>query len=94
MELFKAMNPNNERKGTQLPFEKLNQVRWLVRGKVLGNLLANWHKLTAYSLCVESNCDTKHQYKVREIKGMLADASLYWYIHFALPIVARYARKI
>ncbi len=59
MELFKTMNPDDEKKGTPLPFEKLSKTRWLVRGKVLGNILANWHELTAYFLCVESNCDTK-----------------------------------
>ncbi len=47
VELFNTMNPNDERKGTPLPFQKLSQTRWLVRGKVLGNILANWHELTA-----------------------------------------------
>ena len=90
VELFNTMNADDERKGIPLPFQKLTQTRWLVRDKVLGNILANWHELIAYFSCIEPNCDTKHRYKVRQIKGMLADPSLFWYTHFALLTVTEF----
>ncbi len=85
--LFDIMNPDDQRKGTPQPFQKLSQTRWLVRGKVLNKLLVNWHELVAYFTCVEQNCQSRHRYKVRQLKEMLMDPANFWYVHFALPVV-------
>lgn len=54
--LFKIMDPNEERKGTPLPFKQSSVTRWLVRGKVLNNILTNWEEQKAYFVCTEREC--------------------------------------
>lgn len=49
--LFKLMDPNEEGKGTSLPFQQAASSRWLVRGKVLHNILMNSEELKAYFMC-------------------------------------------
>ncbi|KAK3887018.1 hypothetical protein Pcinc_008900 [Petrolisthes cinctipes] len=39
--LFETMNMGEERAGTPLPFMSLSATRWLVRGKVIYNILVN-----------------------------------------------------
>jgi hypothetical protein len=47
---------------TPLPFEKPSFTRWLMRGKVMFNMLINWEELKAYFTSAEltqSQFDTK-----------------------------------
>lgn len=68
--LFKAMNSSNDQAGANnkaapLPFLKPSATRWLVRGKVMYNLLMNWNELLAYFTVVEESkglrADTKYK---------------------------------
>ncbi|KAK7072332.1 hypothetical protein SK128_027180, partial [Halocaridina rubra] len=47
-QLFMVMDAYEERKRTPLPFQNLSYTRWLVRGKVIYNILINWEELKAY----------------------------------------------
>ncbi|XP_076802430.1 uncharacterized protein LOC143446600 [Clavelina lepadiformis] len=76
-----------------LPFEKTSSTRWLIRGKVMFNILMNWEELKAYFISAElaqDNFDTK--YKARVIKEMLLDQTNYLYFHFATPCVQEFER--
>jgi len=56
------MDPIEERKGTSLPFQQASHTRWLVRGKVMYNILMNWEELKAYFMCAEqaSGADARY----------------------------------
>ena len=74
-ELYSVFNASSDpelTRVTPLPFEKTSSTRWLVRGKVMYNLLVNWHELTAYFVSAElapQNYGSKC--KARLIKEML-----------------------
>lgn len=91
-ELFLVMDPNEERKGTPLPFQKLSNTRWLVRGKVLYNLLVNWEELQAYFAVALPVADASCRYKAREILNMLKDPLNKLYFHFVTPVVSEFER--
>lgn len=86
IKLFNVMNGDGNFV-TPPPFTKLCATRWLVRGKVLSRILSNWYELNAYFSCIENNCDSKMKYKARELKQMTSDPVLFWYGHFALPVI-------
>ncbi len=46
--LFDIINENTESASLPIPFQKMSQTRWLVRGKVLYNILLNWHELKSF----------------------------------------------
>ena len=85
------MNPVTDFEPTKivpLPFEKPSATRWLVRGKVLYNLLVNWEELKAYFNVIElSKLNIDVRYKATLIKEMLNDHKNYLYIQFATPFV-------
>ena len=64
--LFETLNAGEERVGIPLPFLGLSITRWLVRGKVLYNILVNWLELkTFFSVPVWralKKYDTKHEF--------------------------------
>ena len=95
-ELFGVMNtatvfePNLT---TPLPFEKPSFTRWLVRGKVMFNILMNWKELKAYFTSAEqahSQFDTK--FKARLLKEMLSDYKNYLFFQFATPVLQEFER--
>ena len=58
--LFNAMNGATQADDARiapLPFEKISATRWLVRGKVMYNILVNWYELQAYFKA----CDSAHK---------------------------------
>jgi hypothetical protein len=60
-ELFRVMNTATEFEPNP-PFETPSFTRWLVRGKVMFNILMNWEELKAYFTSAElaqSQFDTK-----------------------------------
>ena len=91
-ELFLVMDPNEERRGTPLPFQKISNTRWLVRGKVLYNILVNWEELQAYFAVVLPVTDASCRYKAREIFNMLKDPLIKLYFHFVTPVVTEFER--
>ncbi|KAG7162221.1 AP-4 complex accessory subunit Tepsin-like [Homarus americanus] len=81
-----------ERKGTPLPFQKLLCTRWLVRGKVIYNILLNWEELKAYFAVTVPRADASCLYKAREALGMLEDPVNLLYFHYVSPIVTEFER--
>ena len=57
--LFKVINladeENNHERNVPLSFQNLSKIRWLIRGKILYNILVNWEELLAYF----SSCEAK-----------------------------------
>ncbi|XP_066960919.1 uncharacterized protein [Macrobrachium rosenbergii] len=85
--LFKVMDPNGERKGLPTPFQQASVTRWLVRGKVMNNILCSWEELRAYFILAEQNCGQEAKFKARMLKEMLADGVNKLYFHCVTPIV-------
>ena len=75
-----------------LPFPKCNQTRWLVRGKVIYNILVNWEILQTYFTLAESEVDAKSRFKARIIKEMLNDPINHLYFHFLSPVVSEFEK--
>ncbi|KAG7171889.1 hypothetical protein Hamer_G000820, partial [Homarus americanus] len=75
------MDAKEEQKGTPLPFQRHTCTRWLVRGKVIYNILLNWEELKAYFAVAVPRADTSYHYKAREILGMLEDPVNLLYFH-------------
>jgi hypothetical protein len=91
-ELFNVMNPLEDRAGTPLPFMKMSTTRWLVRGKLITNILLNWNELKAYFACVEVSGGAAARYKARMLSSMLNDEVNYLYFTFLSPVVAEFER--
>ncbi|KAF8777684.1 Zinc finger protein 862 like protein [Argiope bruennichi] len=95
-DLFQVMNTTSDSQETvqaPLPFKKLSPTRWLVRGKVMLNILMNWEELKVYFISAEeaeTKFDTK--YKLRMIREMLVDHRNQLYFHFATPLVQEFER--
>jgi hypothetical protein len=75
-----------------LPFQRCNQTRWLVRGKVIYNILVNWEILRTYFSLVESEVEANVRYKARLIYEMLNDPINHLYFHFLSPVVSEFER--
>jgi hypothetical protein len=76
-----------------LPLEKPSFTRWLVRGKVMFNILMKWEELKAYFTSAEiaqSQFDTK--FKFRLLKEMLSDYKYYLFFEIATPFVQEFER--
>ena len=77
-----------------LPFEKTSATRWLVRGKVMFNILMNWEELKVYFSSFENSRERSDaRYKARLIKDMLMDGVNYLYFVVALPVVQEFEKK-
>ena len=73
-----------------LPSEKFNQTRWLVRGKVIYNILVNWEILKTHFSLAECEVEANVRYKARLIKEMLHDQINKLYFHFLSPVVTEF----
>ena len=95
-QLFIVMNTesaNTHSSSQPLPFQKVSLTRWLVRGKVMYNLLISWETLKAYFTCFKQNyARYEVKYKARMIKEMLSDYKNDLYVVFATPIVQEFER--
>ena len=96
-QLFEVMNTNEDpdlSRTAPLPFKKVSSTRWLVKGKVLYNVLVNWEELLAYFTAVQSCRAVRGdvRYKSRLIKEMLQDRVNYLYFVFATPLVQEFER--
>ncbi|CAM1306207.1 Uncharacterised protein g4276 [Pycnogonum litorale] len=89
-DLFNVINPDDQRQGSPLPFTKYCETRWLIRGKVMYNILVNWEELKAYFAVAEPTASQNSRFKARLIHEMLADPVNYLYIQFATPIIAEF----
>ena len=87
-ELFQTFEGCSVKSSTiPLPFKKCNQTKWLVRGKVIFNILVNWEILKTYFSLAECEGEANVRYKARLIKEMLHDPINYLYFHFLSPVV-------
>ena len=68
------------------------QTRWLVRSKLMLNILLNWEELKAYFACASQNGSQDVRYKARIISDMLHDDITYLYFQFATPVVSEFER--
>ena len=75
-----------------LPFQKCNLTRWLVRGKVIFNILTNWEILKMYFTLIEGEGEANVRYKARLLKEMLQDPINYLYFHFLSRMVSEFER--
>ena len=91
-ELLRVMNPSDESGAKPLPFQKMSTTRWLVRGKVIYNLLVNWEEIKAYFMVEEPNLKSDVRYKARRILSMLNDPVNLLYFHFLSPLVTEFER--
>jgi hypothetical protein len=76
-----------------LPFEKPSFTRWLVRGKVMFNILMKREELKTYftsAKLAQSQFYTK--LKTRLLKEMLSDYKNYLFFEFATTIVQEFER--
>jgi hypothetical protein len=89
-ETFKGCNIENWT--APLPFQKYNQTRWLVRGKVIYNTPANRQILKKYFSLAEVEGEANVRYKARMLKDMLYDPINLLYFHFLSPVVAEFKR--
>lgn len=73
-----------------LPFMKTSTTRWLVRGKLISNILLNWEVLKVYFQNVERGAGQDVRYKAKIIKEMLHDDLNYLYFLFLSPIIKEF----
>ena len=90
--LFETMNINEERSDIPSPFIKMSETRWLVRGKVIYNILVNWEELKAYFNIAKIEGSQDVRYKARLLWDMFNDDLTYLYFVFASPIVTEFER--
>ena len=70
----------------------MSATRWLVRGKLIYNILVSWEELKAYFGIAEREADSSARYKARLISEMLKDDINKLYFHFVSPIVNEFER--
>lgn len=95
IKLFETMNTehDSEQVVTQpKPFSKVSTTRWLVRGKVLYNLLLNWEELILYFTSAEIHAQQDCKFKARLLKEMMLDPVNKLLFHFAIPVVQEFER--
>ena len=96
-QLFEVMNTYEHSAQTRIvppPFQKISSTRWLVRGKVLYNILVNWEELSAYFTTVQCSKNVRRdvRYKAKLIKEILLDRVNYLYFVFATPLVQEFEK--
>ncbi len=75
-----------------MPFSRPSATRWLVRGKLIKNLLVNWSTLLDYFSNVQRSLGPDVRYKARTISEMLHDDTNYLYFVFLSPIVDEFEK--
>ncbi|KAK3789308.1 hypothetical protein RRG08_001698 [Elysia crispata] len=97
IQLFETMNTehDSEQVITQpKPFLKVSTTRWLVRRKLLYNLLLNWEELILYFTSAEIHAQQDCKFKARLLKEMLLDPVNKLLFHFAIPVVQEFERVV
>ena len=92
VELFKLMimDENLDSRNAPLPFEIIS-TRWLVRGKVLLNILSDWPELTAYFSATECNHGRlDSRCKARLLKQMLLNHKNFLYFTLCELIIREF----
>ena len=88
-DLFETMCPDGE---FVSPFVTYAITRWLVRGKVLANILTNWWTLVAYFEAFLPVAANDIRYKAREILKLLKHPGNHLMFTFLTPIVQEFER--
>ena len=91
--LFADMNPD-EKGGRLSPFQKLSTTRWLVRGKVIYNILVHWDELAAYFACCRDVGTQDVRYKARLLSDILQDDVNRCYFEFVVPVIQEFKAMI
>ena len=84
------MNVNEDRSDIPRPFLKMSETRWLVRGKVIFNILVNWEELKAYFNIAKIEGTQDGRYEARMLSEMFSDDENYLYFVFLSPIVREF----
>ncbi len=92
--LFRVMNPDQMDGQTSTPFQKMTATHWLVRSKVLHNILLTRYELSVYFDTVEPNCRADTRYKARTIAPAMKDPQNHLYLAFATPVVAEFEKLV
>ena len=90
--LFETSNGDDKNVNVSGVFQKMSATRWLVRGKLIYNILVSWEELKAYFGIAEREADSSARYKARLISEMLKDDINKLYFHFVSPIVNEFER--
>ena len=90
--LFQTINGDDERVSFSSAFQKMSTTRWLVRGKLIYNILVSWEELKTYFSIAELEMDSSARYKAKLIGEMLKDDINKLYFHFVSPIVNEFER--
>lgn len=89
--IYDVMN-DEEPAEAETPFQKLSDTRWLVRGKVMSKILANWHELKAYFDCAANAGTNDARLKARLLRDMFSDDLNRCIFHFAVPVIQEFER--
>jgi hypothetical protein len=73
-----------------MPFTKASMTRWLVRGKLIKNLLLNWSMLKSYYGVVAQVAEQKIKHKAKVLHEILSDGINFLYMTFLSPIVKEF----
>ena len=83
VQLFFTMNPDHQ--GVLTSFERFCKTRWLVRGKILYNILVNWEELLAYFQLIMDTAPPGQRMKMRQIYQTL---KIFWIVLYYNCIIA------
>ena len=90
--LFEIINDGTYNSTLASPFQKFSQTRWLVRGKIIYNILMNWNELKTYFAMAEQEGEASVRYTARIISDMLKDPINFLYFHFLSPVVSDFEK--
>ena len=85
---------NEERSDIPSPFLKMLETRWLVRGKIIYNILVNWEELKTYLSIAKIEGTQDVRYKARQLCDMISDDLNYLYFVFVSPLVTEFKSVI
>ena len=77
---------------TSHPFHKYVETRFLVRGKVLKNILKNWESLLVYFEAVKNQVPMETKVEVNKILEILKDKTKYILLTFLVPIIEEFEK--
>ena len=93
LQLFNAMSGDDpDQKGVKKTFTKLSATRWLVRGKVIVNIVDKWFDLESYFVVASMNGTQAVRFKARMIADAVKDEMNLIYFYVTRPIVKQFEK--
>ena len=80
--IFQLLSSETESSTLPSPFQRYSQTNWLVRSKVIFNILTNWNELKSYFIVAEQEGEAGVRYKAGCTSTILKDPINYLYFHF------------